>query len=137
MFFFKSLDMKNTIIVLSAGLLMFSVSCKCKEKTSPTQQTQQTQQTQTTKDPKMMAPVSDKTLGMVSYQYKSTGCTAVVIVQTEIATQPLILIPMNPLPAGIDKDGLEIYFDYRPLKMPNPKGCNAGIPAELTNISKK
>ena len=134
MFFFKSLDMKNTIIVLCAGLLLFAASCKCKEKTPPTQQTQQTQ---TTKEAKMMAPVSNKTHGTVSYQFKATGCTAVIIVQTEIATQPLILIPKDALPTEFDKDGIEIYFDYRPLKMPNPKGCSAGIPAELTNISKK
>ena len=114
--------MKNTIIVLCAGLLMFAASCKCKEKTQAPQQTQQTQQTQTTKEAKMMAPVSNKTFGTVSFQYKSTGCTSVVIVPTEIATQPLILIPKDALPAEFDKDGVEIYFDYRPLKMPNPKG---------------
>ena len=129
--------MKNTIIVLCAGLLMFAASCKCKEKTQAPQQTQQTQQTQTTKEAKMMAPVSNKTFGTVSFQYKSAGCTAVIIVPTEIATQPLILIPKDALPAEFDKDGVEIYFDYRPLKMPNPKGCATGIPAELTNISKK
>ena len=37
----------------------------------------------------------------------------------------------------MDKDGLNIYFDYQPLKMKNPEGCNVGIPAEITNISKK
>ena len=129
--------MKYSIIVLSAGLLMFSASCKCKEKTPPTQQTQQTQQTQTTKEIKMQAPVDNKTLGKVSFQNKATGCSAVIIVKTEDATKPLILIPKDALPTEFDKDGVEIYFDYRLLKMPNPKGCNEGIPAELTNISKK
>ncbi len=126
--------MKYSIIVLSAGLLMFAASCKCKEKTPPTQQTQQTQPI---KEVKMQAPVDNKTLGKVSFQNKATGCSAVIIVKTEDASKPLILIPKDALPTEFDKDGIEIYFDYRLLKMPNPKGCNEGIPAELTNISKK
>jgi hypothetical protein len=47
------------------------------------------------------------------------------------------LIPRDTLSPEFDIDGLEIFFNYRKLKMPNPKGCSVGIPAEIKDISKK
>jgi hypothetical protein len=47
------------------------------------------------------------------------------------------LIPKDALDKKVDKDGQEIYFNYRPLKMPNPAGCTAGMPAEITDVSVK
>lgn len=77
------------------------------------------------------------TLGKVSHQYSATGCTTVVIVKLEGQENPLTLIPKDKLASSFDVDGQEILFNYRTLKMPQPAGCNVGIPAELTEISKK
>ncbi len=117
--------MKNLFIILSV-IILFSYSCKTHNKTQQTNQTT----TNTSVD-------IGKNMGTVSHQYQSTGCNTVIIVKTEGGTTPLILIPKDALSADFDKDGLQIYFDYRPLKMPQPKGCAQGIPAEISNISKK
>ena len=74
------------------------------------------------------------TIGEVSHEYKATGCTAVVIVTNEDGSK-LTLLPKDKLDSKFDKNGLKINFNYRLLKMPNPPGCDAGIPAELTDIS--
>jgi hypothetical protein len=47
------------------------------------------------------------------------------------------LIPKDKLASEYDMDGLEITFNYHPLKMPNPAGCTVGMPAEITDLSKK
>jgi hypothetical protein len=77
------------------------------------------------------------TIGKVSHQYRADGCATVVIVKQTDNPDIITLIPKDTLAAAFDVDGLEIYFDYRPLKMPNPVGCSVGYPAELKNISKK
>jgi hypothetical protein len=77
------------------------------------------------------------TLGKVSHQYRETGCSTVILVNSENQDKPLTLIPRDTLSPEFDIDGLEILFNYRTLKMPNPKGCTVGIPAEITDISKK
>jgi hypothetical protein len=82
------------------------------------------------------APVG-KNFGTVSFQYKATGCSTVIVIKDEAQNNTITLIPKEKLPDEFDKDGLEIYFNYRPLKMPNPKGCSIGIPASITDISKK
>lgn len=79
--------------------------------------------------------VASKTSGMVSHQFRVTGCATVIVVAG--TTPPLILIPKNKLPDNMDVDGLEISFNYRKLKMPQPVGCSKGIPAELNDIKKK
>ena len=101
-------------------------SCKTK-KPSTQQNSQSTEQT----------PVKPKTLGKVSHQYRVTGCNTVVIVNAENNENPLVLIPKDTLAKEFDKDGLEIYFEYRLLKIKNPAGCSHGIPALISNISKK
>lgn len=80
---------------------------------------------------------SSKSTGVVSYQYRSGGCSTVVVVDADKQHDQIILIPKDPLPSQCDKDGAKIAFNYRTLKMPNPKGCLIGIPAELSNVSKK
>lgn len=77
------------------------------------------------------------TSGKVSHQYRTTGCATVVIVKIEGEEKPLTLIPSLKFPSSFDVDGLEIMFNYRTLKMPQPAGCLGGIPAELFDISKK
>ena len=77
---------------------------------------------------------SPKTVGKVSHQFKKTGCSTVIIIKNTAPMEDVILIPKTALPKKWDKDGLEISFLYKPLRMPNPKGCEKGIPAELSNI---
>jgi hypothetical protein len=77
---------------------------------------------------------SSKTTGKVSHAYKKSGCSTVIVVDSQPC---LILIPKAKLPKALDKDGMLISFNYRKLKMPNPKGCVKGIPAEISNASKK
>jgi hypothetical protein len=79
---------------------------------------------------------SGKTLGIVSHKYRDTGCATVIIVKKD-GQEDLTLIPKDTLQKEIDVDGLEIFFNYRLLKMKNPAGCNTGTPALLTDISKK
>jgi hypothetical protein len=80
---------------------------------------------------------SGTTLGKVSHQYREGGCSTVILVNLENQDKPLTLIPRDTLAPEFDIDGLVILFNYRTLKMPNPKGCSVGIPAEITDISKK
>jgi hypothetical protein len=76
------------------------------------------------------------TLGKVSHQFRETGCATVVIVSKD-GQEDLTLIPVDTLPKEYDTNGLEIYFNYRLLKVKNPVGCHVGIPARLSDISKK
>jgi|WetSurMetagenome_2_1015567.scaffolds.fasta_scaffold331557_2 hypothetical protein len=115
----------RTLIYITAIIVAFSISCKTK-KASTDANNSSNQTTQ-----------SSKTAGTVSHQYSSSGCAVVIIVKTEEGQDPLTLIPAGPIPSEFDKDGLLIYFNYRLLKMPNPAGCTIGIPAEITDISKK
>jgi hypothetical protein len=41
------------------------------------------------------------------------------------------------LPKAFNKDGIEIRFNYTTLRMPQPKGCTTGIPAEIRDVSAK
>jgi len=78
------------------------------------------------------------TLGKVSHQYRATGCATVIVCDGSYDLNVhATLIPRDTLAKDFDVDGLEIYFDYRPLKMKNPAGCTVGIPALISNISKK
>ena len=76
---------------------------------------------------------AQKTKGIVSHQFQSAGCQTIVICKKESDT--LFLIPMTPLDK-FDVDGLEISFDYRVLKVHNPKGCH-GMPVQISNITSK
>ncbi len=78
-----------------------------------------------------------KSFGKVSHQYRTGGCNSVIIVSMKGPAGNVTLIPKDKLPDSFDVDGMEIFFDYHPLKMPNPSGCVEGIPAEITNILKK
>ena len=122
--------MKNlSIIIAVITVLMFS--CKTKHQTPTTTQVQSETVDawagSTTKNP--------KTHGKVSHEYRATGCKTVLVVKTDDAANPLVLIPISPLPAEFDKDGVTLYFNYRLSRMKNPEGCTKGIPAEVTEIS--
>ena len=78
---------------------------------------------------------SSKTIGKISHQYRSTGCSTVIVVTN--SDGELTLIPKDKLDNKLDKDGIEIYFNYQTLRMPQPANCNVGLPAEITNITFK
>jgi hypothetical protein len=84
------------------------------------------------------SPSAPKVIGKVSHQYQITGCSTVIIVDSSARTSnaPHVLIPKDKLPNNLDIEGLEISFNYRILRMPNPLGCNTGTPAEVTHITK-
>ena len=84
----------------------------------------------------IVAPVGT-TIGKVSHQYRKSGCATVILVKLENEDILLTLIPRDTLLPMFDVDGQEIMFNYRKLKMPNPRGCAVGIPAEVKDISKK
>jgi hypothetical protein len=76
-----------------------------------------------------------QTTGIVSHQYRP-ACSTVIIVAEKGSADSIVLIPKDKL-GEFDKDGLVISFNYRTLRMPNPDGCIKGIPAEISDISKK
>jgi hypothetical protein len=132
--FFIFRIMKN-LTVLLAILVLISYSCKTKSKTQSQTQTQtQTQVVDTKTGP---TKVAVKTQGKVSHEYRATGCNTVVVVKTEDAANPLVLIPIATMSEEFDKDGLTIYFNYSLSRIKNPEGCSHGIPAVLTDISTK
>lgn len=77
---------------------------------------------------------TSRTSGKVSHMYKKGGCPTVILLS---ASPEQILIPKDKLPKDLDKDGLIVFFNYRKLRSPNPKGCVKGNVAEITNITKK
>ncbi len=105
------------------------VACKTKQPAASGAKTAATTSTETKTTTDAAAP---QTKGKVSHQYRATGCPTVVIVKN--GESVMTLIPSVPLPEKMDVDGLEILFDFLPLRMHNPEGCNVGIPAGLTNI---
>ena len=115
--------MKNILLFASVFTLTFG-SCKTKQATVTT--------TAASIPMQVAAKASDQTRGKVSHQYRSTGCSTVIIVKS--GQEVITLIPKDKLPEQFDKDGLEIRFDYLPLKMHNPAGCNTGFPATISNI---
>jgi hypothetical protein len=122
--------MKKYILFLLISSLAVT-ACKSKKAT-----TASTTSTTTTPTPAAMTTRTEgNTSGKVSHQYRATGCATVIVFNNE-GTE-MTLIPKDKLPAEFDVDKLEIKFNYHTLKMANPAGCNVGIPAEITDISKK
>lgn len=72
--------------------------------------------------------------GMVSHKYRDGGCATVIIIQQADVNDPIIIIPKDPLPKKLDKDGTKVQFNYQPLRMPNPEGCEAGFVAEIRDL---
>lgn len=112
--------MKRIASIFSIFLVVF-ISCKTKKDAAVE-----------------VKPVTEnaKTLGVVSHQYRNTGCQTVVMVQSVTEAGSFILIPKDKL-GEFDIDKQEIYFNYRRLRMPNPAGCLKGFVAEITDIEKK
>jgi hypothetical protein len=140
--------MKKYFLIL--GVVLIVVSCKSKKDANgaqnnsvpagPTTTTVTTTETitATTTESKpateMSVPVGN-TIGKVSHKFRATGCATVIVIDQD--GNELVLIPKDKLAKDLDVDGLQISFNYRTLKMPQPAGCSKGIPAEITEISKK
>lgn len=77
--------------------------------------------------------IKGSTEGVVSHQYRKSGCQTVIVIKN--LQETFTIIPVEGFDAKYDKDNLKISFDYLPLKMKNPDGCNVGIPAEIKNIT--
>ena len=126
------------LIILSSFLVLLDAACKHKQTTvtdaihNDSAKTIIVDTVQKEKPP----PPAGNTIGKVSHQYASKGCATVLIVNTE-GGEELVLIPHIPLENKFDREGLELYFNYHPLKMPQPPGCEKGMPAEITDISLK
>lgn len=125
--------MKNLVIFL-ALLLLAVTSCKTKSKTQAQTATPPPTETVDSWSGSTRAPA--KSQGKVSHEYRATGCNTVVVVRTEDAANPLVLIPISTIPDEFDKDGLTIFFNYTLSRIKNPEGCSHGIPAVITDISK-
>lgn len=117
--------MKSTIFFI-AICISVAIACKSTQKTANSTNAEQSNQ---------MTQVGN-TIGKVSHKYRATGCATVVIIIID-GEKELVLIPKDKLSNDFDVNGLELKFNYRPLKMPQPPGCNVGIPAALMDISKK
>lgn len=74
--------------------------------------------------------------GRISHQFRTEGCPTIIIV-SQGEKDSLVLIPSEVLPSNVDINGLEVLFNYHTLRIPQPNGCNLGIPAEITNITKE
>jgi len=117
---------KKAAALLLYFVLLFSfclVSCKTKKVVA------------STATAVVVAPIAS---GKVSHQYSSSGCGTVIFCDKINGQDSLIFIPipMGSLNA-FDVDGLEITFNYRMLKIRNPRGCMHGSPIQISNISKK
>lgn len=78
------------------------------------------------------------TYGKVTRLINANPCTSIIVLNKDVSsTNELILLPKDPLPEELNKEGAEIKFHYRPLKIKNPEGCLKGIPAAITEVSRR
>src|SRR5262245_19444043 len=136
--------MINNFIIssITIGLLLTS-TCSQKKKETPSgavgdsvKQDVQEMPAETADVVKEQSEEPSKTSGQVSHKFMNKGCPTVILV-AEPAGDTLVLIPRDVLTQDYDVDGLQISFNYRLLKMRSNPGCDKGIPAEITDISKK
>jgi hypothetical protein len=123
----------KTIFLIISCIIFLSIACNHPKETttiSPSFNGDSVATSKTSK-PSQLTP---KTKGKVSHQFASKGCATVIVVNSENGEEQ-ILIPRTPLEKQFDKEGLEIFFNYHPLKMRQPPGCEKGIPAEITDVS--
>jgi hypothetical protein len=138
--------MINNLVVSSITIvLLLTSTCgqKKKEEASSVaiadpvkQDTTKNAPPETTVVPAKQSARPEKTSGLVSHKFMNKGCPTVILV-AEPAGDTLVLIPRDALMQDYDVDGLQILFNYRLLKMRSRPGCDKGIPAEITSISKK
>lgn len=114
--------MKSILLILTICVSSFAGSgCKTKKETTTTTSVNTTK---------------GAYVGKVSHKFSEAGCKIVIVIPAADQTEELTIIPIGNFDKAMDVDGLSINFDYHPLKVKQPAGCGAGIPAEVTNISK-
>ena len=118
--------MNKFYLLIPLGMLGFVMAC-CSQKTV----------TDSPKTESVTPLPSGNYFGFVSHRYRSTGCSTVLILTGKEDGRETILIPIDTLSAKFDVDGLEITFNYKLQKRPNPPGCSAGMPAFIFDISEK
>jgi hypothetical protein len=115
--------------LLSLLILLICIGCKSHQDTGRINQSGKTVAT----DTPPASGETPKTTGRVSHAYQPCGS---VIIVTNSKNDTTVLIVGSSL-NEFDVDGLEISFHYKPLKRMNPKGCNKGYPAVISDITKK
>lgn len=75
------------------------------------------------------------TMGKVSHEFRPQGCETVIRVAPTDGQEEIVLIPKDKLSKQFDVHGMQIMFNYVTLRMPQPRGCSTGMPAEITDIS--
>jgi hypothetical protein len=122
--------MKKYILISFLSACLF-LSCKPKKEATATASSDSTSSAA-----QISSSATGTTMGTVSHKYKATGCSTVIIVKQEEGDD-LTLIPKDKLAKEYDMDGMILMFNYHTLRMPQPEGCTTGIPAEITDVSKK
>jgi len=78
------------------------------------------------------------TYGKVTHLINANQCTSIIVLNKDArSNNELILLPKDPLSAELNKEGTELKFHYRPLKIKNPEGCLKGMPVALTEVTKR
>lgn len=108
------------LILFSLILSLTMVSCKCKEKN-------------TKQEDLILEGTLHKgeNFGTITHNYKGGTCTVILLEGDETK----VLIPVDGLPEALNEDGKMIHFNYLPLRVMQPEGCNEGIPVQLNDVS--
>jgi hypothetical protein len=78
------------------------------------------------------------TYGKVTHLINANPCASIIVINKDTGSNnELILLPKDPLSEDLNKEGTEIKFHYRPLKIKNPEGCLKGMPVALTEVTKR
>lgn len=81
---------------------------------------------------------SSFTYGKVTHLINTNQCVCITVFNKKSNPSiELILLPKDPLPYNLNKEGTEIKFHYHTLKIKNPEGCLKGMPAVLTEITNR
>ena len=125
----------KVFVILSSFLLLLDSQCNHKQKTGSNSVNDSVTVSTAEARKDSSSIVSSKVKGKVSHQFSANGCSTVIVSKTETGEE-LVLIPRTPLEKKFDKEGLEIFFNYKPLKIRQPPGCQ-GIPADISDVSLK
>ena len=111
------------MLLLGLSLVLFITACHSQKKVAGNN---------------MKQPFADTLLssGKISHKYVSNGCSPIIISYKNPMHDTLTLIPLNSL-KEMDKDGKEVLFNFKTLKVHQPKGCGDGIPVYITAIRAK
>lgn len=130
----KLRKMKKIFLGISL-LTTLSIACKVKATKENTSK-ENVKPTENNTAMQEVTAIENKTLGKVSHRYRAAGCKTVIEVKLEEG-EIQTLIPKDKLSQEFDVDGIELYFNFLVLRMPQPAGCTTGQPAEITDIVKK